>query len=351
LLLFSVLYGLWAGNYLAFKGDVLREAAAQFLALAKKQGGTTPLMIGHRLTGVSLLHAGDIAEARVHLDRSLPLYDAGEHRPLAMRFGQDVRVAILFYRAFALWVLGYPEAAVADCDRALREAQEIGQAATLMPTLALTSLTHIHCGNYTKASELLDTTVALANEKGASFWKAGGMALQGCVWALTGKAEEAVDQMTSALNAWRATGATLWIPVYLSYLTRAYAETGRFDDAWRCIDEALVAVRATKETWYEAVIYRVAGEIALMSPAPDKRKAEAYFDRALAVARKQRAKSWELRAAMSLARLWRDQGMRDEARGLLAPVYAWFTEGFDTLDLQQAKMLLEELESQQPADA
>ena len=133
------------------------------------------------------------------------------------------------------------------------------------------------------------------------------------------------------------------MPFYLSYLAMAHAEHGRFDDATRCIEEAMTAMETTKETWCEAEVNRIAGEIALLSPEPDAAKAEAYFERALAVARKQQAKSWELRAAMSMARLWREQGKRDEARDLLAPVYGWFTEGFDTLDLKQAKALLDEL--------
>jgi predicted ATPase len=128
-------------------------------------------------------------------------------------------------------------------------------------------------------------------------------------------------------------------------LTRAYAELGRFDEASRCIGEAIIAVQTTNESWYEADIRRIAGQIALRSSGPDAAKAEAYFARALAVARQQQAKSWELRAAMSMARLWRDQGKRDEARDLLAPIYGWFTEGFDTLDLKEAKTLLDELSS------
>ena len=131
--------------------------------------------------------------------------------------------------------------------------------------------------------------------------------------------------------------------VVLSHLASAYAELGQFDDAWRCIGEAMTAVETTKERWCEAEIHRIAGEIALKSPEPDVAKAEAYFERAIAIARAQQAKSWELRAAMSLARLWRDQGKRDAARDLLAPVYDWFTEGFDTLDLKEAKALLDEL--------
>jgi predicted ATPase len=149
--------------------------------------------------------------------------------------------------------------------------------------------------------------------------------------------------ITSGITAFRSTGATVWMPFYLSYLASAHAELGKFDDAWRCIGEAMTAIETTKERWCEAEVHRIAGEIALMSPEPDAAKAEAYFERALAVARAQQAKSWELRAAMSMARLWRDQGKRDEARDLLAPVYGWFTEGFDTLDLKEAKALLDEL--------
>jgi predicted ATPase len=126
-------------------------------------------------------------------------------------------------------------------------------------------------------------------------------------------------------------------------LARAYAELGKFDDAWRCIDEATTAAETTRETWSEADIHRTTGEIALSAPEPDATKAEACFERALAVAREQQAKSWELRAATSMARLWRDQGKRQQAHELLAPVYGWFTEGFDTLDLKQAKALLDKL--------
>jgi predicted ATPase len=133
------------------------------------------------------------------------------------------------------------------------------------------------------------------------------------------------------------------MPRHLSHLAGAYAELGQFDDAWRCISEAMTAIETTKERWHEAEVNRTAGEIALKSPESDAAKAEAYFERALAVARQQQAKSWELRAAMSMARLWRDQGKREEARDLLAQVHGWFTEGFDTLDLKEAKALMEEL--------
>jgi predicted ATPase len=134
------------------------------------------------------------------------------------------------------------------------------------------------------------------------------------------------------------------MPLYLSNLARAYAELDQFDDAWRCIGEATSTIETTNERWFEADTNRIAGDIALMSPQPDAAKAEGYYKRALAVARQQQAKSWELRAAMSLARLWRDQGKVREARELLASVYGWFTEGFDTRDLKEAKALLDVLE-------
>ena len=343
LLLFSVLYGFWVANIVAFNGDAVRELAAQFLALAEKQRATVPLMIGHRLMGMSLLATGDIAESQAHLDRAIVLYDPGEHRPLATRFGQDLGVSTLSYRSFASWFLGYPEAALATADLALKDAREIGQAATLMYTLNFMPLTYIYCGDYAAAKAQADEVVALAGEKGSLFWKAFGMMNQGWLFALTAKASDAVQMITSGITAWRSTGATLWAPLRMSHLARAYAELDQFDDAWRCLGEAMTAVETTKERWCEAEIHRVAGEITLMSPEPDAAKAEAYFERALAVARKQQAKSWELRVAMSMARLWRDQGKRQQARNLLAPVYGWFTEGFDTLDLKEAKALLDEL--------
>jgi predicted ATPase len=300
-------------------------------------------MIGHRLMGSTLLQTGDIADALVHLDRAIALYDPAAHRPLATRFGQDVKVVILCSRALALWLLGYPEAALADTDHALKDAREIGQAATLMYALHVTSGTLIHCGNYAAATTQFEELIALTDEKGTLFWKALGMMYQGCALALTGKTSDAIHMNTSGVTALRSTGSTLWLPLCFSYLAKAYAELGQFDDAWRCIGDAMTTVETTKEKWCEADIHRIAAEIALKSPEPDAAKAEAYFERALAVARAQQAKSWELRAATSMARLWCDQGKREEARELLAPVYGWFTEGFDTLDLKEAMALLEEL--------
>jgi tetratricopeptide (TPR) repeat protein len=344
LVLFSVLYGFWVANHTAFNGDAVRALSAQFLALAEKQRATVPIMIGHRLMGRSLLDTGDIAEGRAHCDQALALYNPAEHRLLATRFGQDSRVAILSFRSLGLWLLGYPEAALADTDHAIKDAREIGQAAALMFALAHTLLPLMLCGNYAAANAHADELVALAAEKGSSLWKACGMMMQGLLMALTGKASNAVQMITSGMTAWRSSGSTLWTPLDLSYLARAYAVLGQFDDAWRCVGEAMMVMENTKETWCEAEVHRMAGEIALLSPEQEA-KAEAYFERALTIARAQKTRSWELRGAMSMARLWRDQGKRQQARGLLVPIYDWFTEGFDTLDLKEAKDLLDELMS------
>jgi class 3 adenylate cyclase/predicted ATPase len=344
LLLFSVLHSFWTASFVAFDGDALRERASSFLRLAEQRKAKGPVMIGHRIMG-SVLHTGALAEGRAHLDQAIALYDPAEHRALTTRFGQDIRVAALSYRSWALWLLGHPDVALLDASRAIEEAREIGQAPTLMYALVHALLIHIQCGDHAAASAETDELVALANEKGALFWKAQGLFVQGCVLAASGQAEDAIHMITAGTTAWRSVGSTFWMPFHLSYLARAYADLGQFDSAWRCLGEAMTAAEITKERWYEAEIYRVAGEIALLSPSPDLVKAEDYFERALAIARAQQARSWELRAATSLARLWREEGKRQEARDCLAPVYAWFTEGFDTADLRQARALLDALSS------
>jgi class 3 adenylate cyclase/predicted ATPase len=343
LLLFSFLWGVWSANYVRFNGEAIRNLASQFMTLAERQGTKVPLMIGHRLIGMSALHTGDIAGSRSHFDRTIALYDPAEHRALTPRFGQDIRVAALSFRALALWLLGYPELALVDAERFLTDAQEINHGPTLMYALVRAAYGNLLCGNYAATSKQADEIVTFATQKGVGFWKAYGMIYQGIGSALTGNAVDAVQKLSSAINVYRSMGSTLNVPEYLWHLAKAHARVGQIDDAWRCVDEAMMIMRASGETWCEAELHRVSGEIALMVRNPDVAKAEAYFQRALSVARQQQAKSWELRAAMSLARLWRDQGKVQQARELLAPVYGWFTEGFDTRDLQEAKALLDKL--------
>jgi predicted ATPase len=343
LLLLSVVYGFWAASYVAFNGRAMLDLAGQFLALAEKQGTSGARTVAHRLMGTSLLCTGSPAESRNHYDRALALYDPQEHRPLAIRFGQDPKVSILCFRALALWLLGYADAALQDAEDALRHARSINHAASLMFSLGILCLTRAFCGDHAAAKSQADELAALAEEKGALFWKALGLMDQGWLSGLAGEASGAVHMISSGMAAWRSTGATMFAPFYLSCLASLHAELGHFDDARRSSDEAATTVEATMERWCEAEIHRIAGEIALKSPESDAAMAESCLQRALEVARAQRAKSWELRAAMDTARLWRDRGQRRKARDLLAPIYGWFTEGFDTLDLREAKALLKEL--------
>ena len=284
------------------------ELATQCLALAERRGATIPLMIGHRLMGTSLLYTGDLVDSERHLGQVIALYNPARHRPLASRLGHDLRAAALCFRSWALWLLGFPEAGLADANQALKEAHETGEAGTLMFTLTISTVTQIFCGNYAAAITSSAELFAMADAKDAALWKAWGTIHRGRALALSGKAAEAVPIISSGMSASRSTGAGYLLSLSLSDLAWAHAELNQFDDAWRCIDEALTAVETTKEKWFEAEVKRVAGEIALRSREPDEAKAQAYFERALAVAREQQAKSWELRAAMSMARLWRDQG-------------------------------------------
>jgi predicted ATPase len=345
LLLFSVLYGVFIASVGAFNGDVTRDIAAHTLELAEKQSASFPCVLGHNNFGGSLLLLGDIAEARTHFDQAIALCDPAAHRSLAARFGEDQTVATLVLRSRVLWLLGYPDAALRDTDDALKNARETGQAASLMIALGWTAVPLTLCRDYSRATALAQEQRALAEEKDATPWKVNGSLNQGALFAVTGDASNAVQMITSGITALRPTGVTIGMPWWLLHLAIALTNLGQLDDAWRYIGEAMKTTEATEERWCEAEVNRIAGEIALTSPKPNVAKAQAYFKRALSVARQQQAKSWELRAAMSMARLRRDQGKKQQARELLAPVYGWFTEGFGTLDLKEAKALLQELAS------
>jgi class 3 adenylate cyclase/predicted ATPase len=343
LLLFSVLYGLWVANLVAFNGDVLPELAAQFLALAKAQNSSAPLMNAHRQMGLSFVHTGNITDGRVHLDQAIALYDLAPRQPLVTQFGQHVGAASLCWRSIGCWLLGYPDAARTDAERALAIAREARHLATSIYVLNFSFWSHLHAGDYSMAGVLASEYVPLQNQLGSSFWTGWGMMQRGCLMTLTGNAPDAAQTIAAGVDLMRSTGTTMWMPLFLSHLAWAKAELGQLDEATAKIGEAITAVKSTKENWYEAEINRVAGEIALLGANPDVASAETCFVTALEIARKQKAKSWELRAATSMARLLRTQGKNRPARDVLAPVYGWYTQGFDTLDLRQAKLLLEEL--------
>jgi class 3 adenylate cyclase/predicted ATPase len=343
LLVYTILLGAWTTCTMAFNGDGLCSLAAQIIETAQKQQAAFPTMLGHSLMSFSLLTTGSFAQSRAHRDRALELYEPA-YREQSLLFGWDSRVSTLGIGAQALWFLGYPDAALLDVKQGLKEARDLGHAGSLFLALYYAIITHFLCGDYATVETLANDLSTLAEQQDSSMWRrAGQSSYRGWVCAVTGRATEAIELLVPLLAASRSSGSTKDRPIGLSLLGKSYAEQGQADEAFRCVSEAKEVIERTGERWFEADVHRVAGEIALLSPQANVKQAEAQYERALAVARQQQAKSWELRAAMSMARLWRDQGKRQQARELLAPVYGWFTEGFDTLDLKEAKTLLDEL--------
>jgi class 3 adenylate cyclase/predicted ATPase len=341
--LFSVLTGAWGAATVAFNGDVSSNLAEQALSIATRHGATRLLVTGHLMVGQSSLYTGKIAEAVTHFDQAFALYDPEQHRSLAS--AMDHGVEAVGFRSWGRWILGYPDAALVDAKQAIEDAREIGNAGSVMVALACAGATYLLVQNYETANVIFDELSVLASEKTTQYWKAIGAIGKATTLAVTTKSSRAVHMLNSGVAKFRSTGSTLYVPWFSTYLMAGYVALDEFDKARRCAHETMSIIETTKERWCEVEINRIAGEIELKSQEPDPAKAEEYFHHALVVARAQQAKSWELRAAMSMARLWRDQGKRDEARELLAPVYGWFTEGFDTLDLKEAKALLNELAS------
>ena len=276
LLLFSVLYSFWVAAHGAFNGDMMRALAAQFLALAEKQGAIIPLVVGHRIMGSSLLLTGDIAEGRQHYDQAITLYDPAAPHSLETRFGQDLGIANLAYRSTPLWLLGYPQAARTDNENSVAKARETGHATTLILALTYMSVIDVLARkDYADAAKATnDELIALSDEKGALFWRTHGELLRGALLAQAGNASDAVRAISSSLTTIRATGTKMFLPCFLMLLSKAHADLGEFDDAQGCINEALTAIQTNKERWCEPEVNRIAGEIALMSPQADGAKAE-----------------------------------------------------------------------------
>ncbi|SDM94148.1 adenylate/guanylate cyclase domain-containing protein [Afipia sp. GAS231] len=300
MVLFAVLYGFWVASRMSFQAEVTCELAAQFQALAEQRQARTPVMIGHLLMGISRVLAGELAVGSAELDRAVALYHHPEHRPLAMRFGHDVLVSALSWRAFSQWALGRTDAATADVERAIREAREFDHAATLMYALAHVSLALIYMGKLTAAAELADELMRLADGKGSRFWNAYGKLLRGRLLSLEGQDHAAADMIEAGISAMRSTGATAYAPWYLSILGAAYARIGRLGDARRYSEDALQSISDSGECWQEAEAFSIAGSVMLALDPPDVREAHAHFQRSLVVARRQMAKSFELTAAESL---------------------------------------------------
>jgi class 3 adenylate cyclase/predicted ATPase len=360
--LFPVLQGLW--NFYEVRGalQTARELGLQLLNLAQNQHDSSLSLIAHGTLGDTLLWLGEFAAARVHAEQGSALYNLKQHRSLAFVYGgHDLGVSSLLWTALALWHLGYPDQARTRARAALTLAQELSHPYSLAHALSFAALLHQFCGQRQTVQEQIETAIVLSREQEFTLFLAMEMILHG--WGLLEEGprrEEGLARMRQGLASWQATGAELLRPYYLALQAEAYGQSGLPDEGLGRIAEALAAVDKSAERWWEAELYRLKGQLALQSQVQSPKskvpsiqhltpntqaeaEAEACFHKAIVIARQQGTKALELRAVMSLSRLWHSQGKRIAAQQMLAAVYGWFTEGFDTTDLQQAKTLLETL--------
>jgi TOMM system kinase/cyclase fusion protein len=341
--LVPVLRGLWEFYELQGALQTARELGEQLLTLGQRVHEVESLLVAHNVLGDTLVWLGEFAGARAHLEQGMALYNLQQHRSHAFLYGYDSGVHCLSFGAWALWYLGYPDQALRRIHDALTLAQELSHPFSLAFALAFAAWLHQLRREAQAVQEQAVAIIALSTDQGFLFWVAWGTILRGWALAEQGQSVEGIAQMRQGIAAWRATGAELQRPYYLALLAEAHGKAGQADVGLRVLAEALTAVHTTGERQHEAELYRLKGELLLKQDVPDAQEAERCLRQAVDVARQQQAKSFELRAAMSLSRLWQRQGKCAEARQLLEPIYGWCTEGFDTADLQEARALLEGL--------
>jgi len=341
--IFPVLFGLWGFHHLRIEWQTARELAEQLLTVAQRYQDPGYLLMAHRALGDTFYWLGEFAPARAHLEQGIALYNVDHHRSYAFLYGQDPLMGCQVYAAQVLWMLGYPDQAVRLSDAAVTWAQEFAHPFSLVFALQYSAIVHARRREWQAVLERTETVLPLCAEQGFTQWVATATITQS--WALVmQRKKEGIEQMRQGLTARQQTGARTR-PSLLTNLAEAYHITGQVEEGLRLVVEGLTVADETGERYSEAELHRLKGELLRSLALSNDIEAETCFHRALDIARHQQAKSWELRAATSLARLWQSQAKRQDACDLLAPVYGWFTEGFDTADLQEAKALLEELRS------
>jgi predicted ATPase len=340
---FSVLYGLWASNLNAGAITVALEHATTFLSSAQSQPSSGPLLVGHRILGHSLIVSGDYRAALAHFETAASSYRPDEHRDFALRYAQDIGASIFAGLSWALWHCGYPDQSARAAGRALELSRRLGHAYTLAQAFYFAGMTAVFARDVATAYAYGNDCVAVASEHGFAYWAAHGRILQGWANAQRGEATTGIALIRDGMAASEATGTRVYTPFYLTLLAEALALAGKIEEGLAILDDVLAKAGSSGKRGWDAEIHRLRGELTSRLPYPDPAKAEDSFRTALAIAREQGTRGYELRAATSLARLWGGQGRRGEARDLLAPLYGSFIEGFDTADLLEAKRLLDEL--------
>src|SRR5713101_5680477 len=341
--LFPVLRGLWNFYLIRTELRTARELAEQLLNLAQRAQDPALIQQAHSALAGALVHLGEFAATQEHLQQGLALYNPPQHRALTLRLEIDLGVFFLAYMTRPLWLLGYSDQALRRSQEALTLAQELAHPFSLAYALAFAAWVHQFRREGQATHERAEALCAIAKEQGFAFLLATGTMHRGWALAEQGQGMEGMAQICEGLAAYRATGAEVDRTYFLALLAEAYRQGKQDDEGLTVLEEALALTDRQASVIWEAELHRLKGELLLARSAENQVEAEACFHEALAITRRQEAKSLELRAAMSLSRLWQQQGKRQEAYDLLAPIYHWFTEGFDTADLQDARALLAEL--------
>jgi predicted ATPase len=340
--LVPVLFGLWRFYHSQAQFHRARELGETLLRLAQRAEDPVLAVVAHNALGNTWLCLGSLPTARQHLEAGIARYMPDHHRAPASRIGHDPGVACRAFAAWVLWVLGYPEQALTRVHEALALAHELSHPLSLAYAQCWAAMVSQFRRDVPAVHEHTEAAVALSTEQGFASWAAYGTSLRG--WAIVMQGQgEGIAQVRQGIIALRANGGAVLVPYFCTVLAEVYDHLGHTEDGLQALAAAHILVEKHKERWWEAEIHRLRGVLLLRQPGTSQAEAEAWLQRALDVARRQEAKSLELRAAMSLSRLWQQQDKQAEARALLAPVYSWFTEGFDTADLQEAKALLEAL--------
>jgi class 3 adenylate cyclase/predicted ATPase len=341
--LVPVLVGLWRFYVARPQLHTARELGDTLLRLAQRAHDPLLSVNAHYAMGITGFFLGALPAARQHLEEGIARYTPDRRRSPMHRMAQDLGVACRAFAALTLWLLGYSKQALACIQDALALAHELSHLYSLAIARCYAAIVSQFRRDMSAAHEHAETAITLSTEQGFPFYAAWGTNLRGWALAMEGQGGESMAQVRQGIIAYRNTGAAAFLPYFCTVLAEVCNHLGHTADGLQALAEAHTVVEQHEERWWEAEVYRLRGVLLLRQPGTPPPEAEACFQRALEVACRQQAKSLELRAAMSLARLWQQQDRRAEAHELLAPVYGWFTEGFDTADLQEAKALLEEL--------
>jgi class 3 adenylate cyclase/predicted ATPase len=337
----SMARGQWVFHATRSQLHEAQSIAEDLLEFGRTHGDTSGLILGYFTRGQMHMYRGELLSARARLEEVIRLYDPAVHAQLFQHAGTDPNVIGLARLGFVLSLLGYPDQALVRAEEAI--ARRTTHAPTMAQCLTISARIASVLGDEARLAHWVPELHALTQEHGYPFWSAHVLIYEGHLQLTGGEAKAAITLMRHGLDAYRATGATLFSAYFATLLAEALEQGGKSDEALALLDDQIVFVARTGELLCAAELHRRRGRLLLKGPVPDFAGAQAEFRQAIDIARGQSAKLWELRAAVSLARLWRDQGRNTDAHHLLSPIYAWFTEGFDSADLKAARLLLDEL--------